>query len=341
MDELSKPQTLWLTMDDGAEIYVRVWGGPDTDAGQPRAVLQLAHGMTEHIQRYDDFASYLAERCIAVVGNDHRGHGHTGEKAGSMGYFADHDGFDRVTDDLRAVTDWIAARWPGAPRYLMGHSMGSMLARRYIQRFPDAIDGVILMGTAGDPGVLGKVGRWLARLEMRRTGPRRPSMFLSSLVFGGYNKKVPNPKTAFAWLARDPEAVAAYMADPWCGFVPSAGFYYDLLTGLQRIHDDALIARIPKELPMLFVTGDADPVGGYGQGVERVIAQYKRHGLRNIESIMYAGARHELLNELNKAEVYNDIYAWLDKRIGAHVPRASLEEPPASAAKGRAALRPR
>lgn len=326
-----REHTFWLTMDDGAEIYVRVWEGAEhgAGAGRPGAVLQLAHGMTEHIGTYEDFATYLAQRGIAVIGNDHRGHGHTGEKADSMGYFAEHDGFDRVTDDLRAVNEWAGRRWPTARRFLMGHSMGSMLARRYIQRHGATVDGVIVMSTAGDPGVLGTIGRWLARLEMWLRGPRHPSMFLSTLIFGGYNKRVPNPNTPFDWLCRDPAVLDAYIADPWCGFVPSAGFYYDLLTGLRFIHDDAHIARIPKDLPMLFVSGDADPVGGYGTGVERDVAQYKRHGLRHIESIMYEDARHGLLHELNKDEVYRDILQWLERHVEAGYVRANPQQPPA------------
>lgn len=323
-----KSNSLWLTMDDGAKVYVRVWEPSGGDGYRPRAVLQIAHGMTEHISRYDDFASFLASRGVAVVGDDHRGHGHTGEKADSIGYLADSNGFDRVVDDLRAINEWVGERWPGVPMFLMGHSMGSMLARRYIQQYASTVSGVILMATAGDPGFLGKLGRWLARLEMKRRGPRHPSMFLSALVFGGYNKKVPRPKTAFDWLSRDRAAVDAYVADPWCGFAPSAGFYFDLLTGLQLIHDDALVARIPKHMPLLFVTGDADPVGGYGKGVERVIAQYKRHGLRNIESITYPGARHELLNELNKDDVYRDIFAWLERRLEGLHSRPHFDKPP-------------
>lgn len=331
MGSTVKPQSLWLTSDDGAEIYVRVWesAGQGDGVGRPEAVLQLAHGMTEHVGVYDEFATYLTQRGFAVIGNDHRGHGHTGEKSGSMGYFTERDGFDRVTDDLRAVNEWAGRRWSTVPRFLMGHSMGSMLARRYIQRYADTVDGVILMSTPGDPGVLGKLGRLLAHLEMRLRGPRHPSMFLSRLIFGGFNRRVRNPKTAFDWLCRDPAVLAAYLADPWCGFVPGAGFYYDLLTGLQLIHDDAHIACIPKELPMLFVTGDADPVAGYGKGVERAIAQYRRHGLRRIESIMYADARHGLLHELNKAEVYQDICEWLERHIEAESVPATDEKPPA------------
>lgn len=332
MHESVHAESLWLTMDDGAEVYVRVWEpaagaaadssddapAPPAAAGGPRAVLQLAHGMTEHSGRYDDFARFLAGRGFAVVGNDHRGHGHTGERADSMGYLADQDGFERLVDDLRAVHEWACRRWPGAPRFLMGHSMGSFLVRRYIQRYGDTVAGVIIMGTAGNPGLPGKIGRRLARLEMRRRGPRHPSMLLTSLVFGGYNKKIRSPKTAFDWLSRDAEAVKAYVADPWCGFVPSAGFYFDLLTGLLLIHDEREIARIPKDLPMLFLSGDADPVTGYGKGVERVIAQYERHGLRRMTSILYKDARHELLNELNKEEVYGDILKWLENHAGGN-----------------------
>lgn len=313
MGHAVKVETFWLSMDDGAELHVCVWENvADRDGDHvPLAVLQLAHGMVEHIGRYDEFASYVVQRGICVIGSDHRGHGRTGEKAGLLGHFADENGFDRATDDLRAVNEWIGTRYPGVPRFLMGHSMGSMLARRYIQRYADTVDGVVIMGTAGNPGVAGKLGRWLARMEMRCKGARHPSMLLSRLVFGTYNKKVPNPKTAFDWLSRDPEAVADYVADPFCGFVPTAGFYYDLLTGLQLIHDEKFIRFIPVALHILFVSGDADPVGGYGRGVEQVIAQYKRHGLRQVESIMYEGARHELLNETNKDEVYEALYGWL------------------------------
>lgn len=312
-------QSLWLTMDDGAEVFVRVWESDGLGGGgrHPRAVVQLAHGMTEHSGRYDHFASFLASRGVAVIGNDHRGHGRTGEWADSMGYLADKDGFDRLVDDLRIIGDWAGRRWPDAPRFLVGHSMGSMLARRYIQRYGNTVAGVVLMGTVSNPGFLGKIGRGLARLEMRLTSPRHPSLFLTRLIFGGFNKRIERPKTAFDWLCRDPDVVAAYVADPYCGFVPTSGFYFDLLTGLQLIHDDSLIACIPKDLPILFVTGDADPVGGYGKGVERIVAQYRRHGLRNVESIMYPGARHELINELNKDQVYRDVCRWLERQVDA------------------------
>lgn len=311
--EAAKPirrDTLWLTMTDGADVFVRVW---EPDGEPPRAVLQVAHGMVEHSGRYDAFAAYLTERGVAVVASDQRGHGRTGEKAGSLGHLADKDGFDRLVGDLLAINEWIGRRWPAAPRFLLGHSMGSLVARRYVQVHGETVAGIVAVATVAHPGLLAQVGRWLARLQMRRRSPRHPSLLLTALVFDGYNNRIPRPKTAFDWLTRDPEALASYVADPYCGFVPSAGFYYDLLTGLRLVHDARLIRRIPKDLPMLFLAGDADPVGGYGKGVEKIAARYRRLGLRNIRLIVYEGARHELLNELNKEQVYNDILGWLNE----------------------------
>lgn len=308
----------WLLMADGAEVYVKTWEdlSPSKTAASPRAVLQLAHGMAEHIHRYDAFAAWMAERGITVVGNDHRGHGRTGDKAGGLGYvgdFAHGGGFDRMTEDLREISLWAAARYPGAPLVLMGHSMGSMLARRYIQMYGQAreLAGLIIMGTAGDPGLLGGIGRWIARTEVRRKGANTPSPLLNRLVFGPYNKRIRHPDTLFDWLSRDTREVAKYMEDPYCGFIPSAAFYVDLLTGMQRIHDDRLLHNVPSQLPMLFVSGDEDPVGGYGKGVREVIEQYKRHGVRHIDVHMYDGARHEPLNEVNRDEVFAGIFQWL------------------------------
>lgn len=300
--------SIFLTMDDEVEVYVRRWEKPDTE---PSAILQIAHGMAEHVERYDAFAKFLNEQNIFVVGNDHRGHGKTGEKSGQLGYFARHHGFDRVVDDAYAVTEWIQKEYRDVPIFLMGHSMGSFLARRYMQKYATSVDGVILMGTAGSPGPAVKVGKLIAKLEMKKNGPTKPSERLDKMAFGSYNKNIPNPKTSFDWLSRDAKEVEKYVNDPLCGFVCSAGFFYDLFTGLEVIHHKALIQSIPKELPVFILSGDQDPVGDYSKGVQKVIDQYKNAGLQNITSKFYEGARHELLNETNRDEVYNDIYQWI------------------------------
>ncbi|MCU9614762.1 lysophospholipase [Caldibacillus lycopersici] len=302
----------WLQMEDLVEIYIRKW--IDTSI-QPIAIVQLAHGMAEHIERYDEFASFLLKHRIFVIGNDHRGHGKTGEKAKLFGYFADENGFDRATKDLYQITNYIRTLFPKIPLFLMGHSMGSFLVRRYIQQYSDMVQGVILSGTAGNPGIPGKLGQLVAKWEMIKHGKKAPSPVLDQLIFGSYNKPFPNESTKFAWLSRNEEEVAKYLTDPYCGFVCTSGFYFDLLTGLATIHQNARIEQIRKDLPMLFISGKKDPVGANGKGVQKAIKQYKRNGIENIETIFYEEGRHEVLMELNKNEVYDDIYQWLSKQI--------------------------
>lgn len=300
----------FLKMNDQVDVFVRQWTGVESPVG----VLQLAHGMAEHSERYADFARACNDQGFIVVANDHRGHGRTGEKGGLMGYFAESDGFDRVVDDLEQITSWIKKTYPQLPVFLMGHSMGSFLTRRYLQKYGANIQGAIIMGSGGDPGATAKFGKLIARRQMRRD-PTKPSALLDKLSFGNFNRGVKNPQTKFDWLSRDPQAVAKYIEDPYCGFVCSSGFFYDLLTGLEQIHDPALIAQIPKHIPLLVVSGEADPVGKNGKGVREFVAQYEGAGIRNIKTILYPGARHELLNEENRTEVIADICQWLQEQV--------------------------
>ncbi|NMB02733.1 MAG: alpha/beta hydrolase [Firmicutes bacterium] len=303
-------KTLFLTMDDGAEVFIRSWA----QTKQPRGVVQIAHGMAEHSGRYRRFAEFLNEQGFVVVANDHRGHGETGKKAGLMGYFAAEDGFDRVVDDLAAINSFIQQEHPDLPIFLMGHSMGSFLARRYIQKYGNTIRGAILMGSGGDPGVAAKAGKLIARFQMRKD-PTSPSTFLDKLSFGSFNKGIKDAQTKFDWLSRDRNEVNKYIADQYCGMVCSSGFFYDLFTGLELIHNPELINRIPKDLPLLVVSGEADPVGKYGSGIRQFVGQLRNHNVNNIELKLYPGARHELLNEINRAEVMQDISNWLQHQL--------------------------
>lgn len=300
----------FLRMDDQVEVFVHQWSAVEN----PVAVLQLAHGMAEHSLRYAAFADACNDKGIIVIANDHRGHGRTGEKAGLMGYFAEQDGFDRVVDDLYWINGWIKKQFPDLPVFLMGHSMGSFLTRRYLQEYGESIQGAIIMGSGGDPGVAASFGKLIARWQMRKN-PTKPSKLLDQLSFGSFNKGITNPKTKFDWLSRDPQAVDKYMQDPYCGMVCSSGFFYDLFTGLGHIHDPALIDKIPKDLPLLVVSGEADPVGKHGKGIREFVAQYEQAGIKNIKTILYPGARHELLNEKNRDEVTTDICHWLQEQI--------------------------
>ena len=304
--------SFWLTMDDGLEIYVRCWHNKNIE---PRGVVQIVHGMAEHIERYNDFAQFLLSHGFIVYGEDHRGHGKTAEKAGIFGYFAEKAGFDRVVSDVYQVTQHIKEQHPTLPLFIFGHSLGSFITRRFIQKYSSEIFGVILSGTAGNPGVAAKLGKALAKWEIKKYGPKEPSHLMNRVIFGSYNKGFENVKNKFSWLSRDEEVVENYLKDPYCGFICSASFFYDLLTGLQMIHKDEDIQQIRKDLPILFISGDKDPVGAYAKGVKQAINQYKENGLKNIEAILYEEGRHEMLNEINKDEVYNDILRWLNHSL--------------------------
>lgn len=300
-------QQFWLQMDDGMDISVQKWFHEKT----PKAILQLSHGMAEHIERYDHFARFLTEKDIFVYGNDHRGHGKTGDKAGIFGYFSDENGFERVTDDLLKVTEKIKSEFPAVPIILFGHSMGSFLVRRYIQKYPNQVQGVIISGTGGNPGLAGKVGKMWAQWESKKNGRDHSSPTMDRLIFGSYNKGFENGKSKFAWLTRDEQVVEAYLKDPYCGFVCTSGFFVDLLSGLETIHKDEEIQKINKALPVYIFSGAKDPVGAKTFGVKSVIHQYKKNGIHNLEYRFYDNGRHEMLNEINKEEVFQDIYNWL------------------------------
>lgn len=301
-------------MDDGVDIHLKSWKDEER---APKAVLQLVHGMAEHIERYSHFAKFLVEKGFIVYGNDHRGHGLTGERMGTLGFFADENGFDRVVNDLYSINRVIQTENPGIPIFLLGHSLGSFLVRRYIQCYSETIQGVILSGTRGNPGWAGKIGKLIAKIEIRTKGAKTPSPLLSLLSFGSFNKGIDKPRTEFDWLTRNDIIVDDYIQDPLCGFICSSGFFLDLFSGLEKIHDSESIKKIRKNLPILIFSGEKDPVGDNLSGVKKVVSQYKQNGLLNLETCFFENARHEMLNEINREEVYDLVLHWLIKQIQA------------------------
>ena len=295
-------------------IYVSKWIPEDK---APRAVIQLAHGMAEHITRYNDFAEKLVGAGYAVYGNDHRGHGKTAGSLENIGYFADEDGFNVVVEDMKLLTDTINEEHPKLPVFLFGHSMGSLLSRSYIARFGDGLKGVVLSGTTASTGLLGLVAVLLAKIECKIKGRKVPSKFLDSMVFGAFNKPYKPARTDFDWLSRDNEQVDLYVNDPYCGGVFTAGFFLDFFSGLSEMFKTQNTKKIPKELPMYIFSGELDPVGGKkGTMVKKTFEIYKNAGIKDIEIKLYPEARHEMLNEINKEDVYNDVIQWFNKKLG-------------------------
>jgi alpha-beta hydrolase superfamily lysophospholipase len=298
---------------DGARIAVYQWL-PEEDS-PIRAAVQIAHGMAEHAARYERFGRALCDAGFAVYANDHRGHGRTAGPLENVGYFADADGWTRVVGDMHQLTGIIRNNHGSLPLFLFGHSMGSLLARSYITRHGDELSGVILSGTPADPGVMGKIGLVVARVVSFFKGRRTPSLLLNGMSFGKFNQPFKPNRTEFDWLSRDEAAVDRYVADPYCGGVFSAGFFVDLLTGINRLSDPADMRRIPRDLPMFFLSGERDPCGGMGGGVRKAADAYKQAGIHDVTLRLYPEARHELLNETNRDEVVQDVVSWLNQRL--------------------------
>ncbi|MBQ3841526.1 MAG: lysophospholipase [Ruminiclostridium sp.] len=285
---------------------------PDSE---PSGVVQIAHGIAEHIERYDGFMEFLAEHGFVVVGNDHLGHGSSYTAPGDRGFFSEQDGWTHVVDDMNILYDIMRADYPDIPYIFFGHSMGSFLTRTFLIRYPDKPDLAILCGTGHQPRAAAAGGLALANSAVKIYGPRKDGIKLNSIAFGSYTKRYDDPRTPYDWLSRDPEIVNAYIEDPQCGFIPSVGLFRDMMSGIMFITDPANIAKMNKELPVLFISGWEDPVGDYGKGVKRAFSAFRRAGMKHIHIKLYPGARHELLNELNKEDVMNDIIFWLEKNL--------------------------
>lgn len=282
---------------------------------KPRAVVQIAHGIAEHIDRYRPFMEFLADNGFVVAGNDHLGHGKSIRVPEEQGFFAEKDGWWRVVDDMDKLHDIMSNEYPELPYVLFGHSMGSFLTRTYLIKHPDKYDGVILSGTGHQSPALVFGGNAAASVMAKLNGAMGDGAKLDSLAFGTYLNKIENPRTKFDWLSRDTEQVDKYIADPLCGFVGKIGLYRDMMQGIKFITDKKNIAQMNKEKPVYFMSGDGDPVGDYGKGVERAYKAFCDAGLHDVFMRLYPGGRHEMLNETNKEQVYQDILNWLNEKI--------------------------
>ena len=292
----------------GSKIHACHW----IPAGEIKAVVQIVHGIAEYVERYDDFAEFLNNHGILVVAEDHMGHGKSICEATPIGCFA--GGWQTAVKDTYRLLKRTMEEFPGVPYILFGHSMGSFMARTILARHPNSgIAGAIICGTAWMPnGVIG-AGKAVANMICKKNGEQNPSALLQKMMFGSYNKKVEHPRTDCDWLTRDNKIVDAYEADPLCGFVPSAGLVRDMMEGLQYIQNPQSLQAMRKDLPVYFIAGGDDPVGGYGEGVQRTAAEFKKHGMEHIDVKIYPLCRHEIHNEINKAEVYSDVLNWIEK----------------------------
>jgi Lysophospholipase len=308
---------------DGEKIFVYKWlpddYGNDDNAGERKnklkAAIHIFHGMGEHAERYEEFAKVLTDNGFAVYASDQRGHGKTAASIEKLGHFADSNGWFIVLDDLNKLTGIIAEENPGIDIFIFGHSAGSLLARDYIVRYPENIKGIILSGTAGSPGLLGYVGILAAKLVIKKGGPTAKSPLHKKLTFEKYNSFFKPNRTTADWISRDEKVVDKMLADPYCYQLFSAAFYADLARATLRINNMKNINNIPKDLPVLIISGTECAVGGFKKGVTKVYNSFLKAGLSDVDFKLYQDARHELINELNKSEVFEDIINWLNKKL--------------------------
>ena len=294
----------------GKEIAARIW---KREQNTYRGVVQLVHGMEEHIGRYDDFANELTKCGYLVVGHDHLGHGKTAKTEEDFGYFASEQGWERLAEDIHILQNQIQEQYPDIPCVIFGHSMGSLLVRTYLTKYNDPIDGVILSGTSGQ-----KAGLWIGQIlakgiEMVK-GERYRSKLLEYLVTGSFNRKFKPNRTDSDWTTRKEEMVDKYKKDPLCGKNFTVKGYQDLLRGSYYLSKQKNI-NTTKHVPILLISGDKDPVGAMGKGVIRVYHMLQKAGLQDITIRLFKDARHELLNETNRDEVYYVIFHWLQETL--------------------------
>ena len=294
----------WMrTASSGNEdIMSKLWVGDEK-----RAIVQIAHGMAEHIERYDDFARFLVARGFVVCMNEHAGHGAHAE---TLGYFAETDGAAHLVNDMKTLQDEMVKEYPYVPVFLLGHSMGSFLARKYITLYGDTLNGCILSGTSGPNSAVG-FGKLLASIQKKIRGPKSEGKLLTKIAFGSYLKNIEDPINKDAWVSSDEEICTAYNEDSYCGFTFTAGGFYDLFCLLEEINKNEWFEKVPKSLPIYMFSGEEDPVGEYGKGVMLVFEKLKDAGIEDIKLQLYPGGRHEMLNEVNKDKVYEDTLNWL------------------------------
>ena len=278
--------------------------------GKPRAVLQIVHGIAEHIARYDAFANFMASQGFLVVAEDHMGHGGSIGDDGFPGYFE--GGWFKAVADCHRLLNYTRAEFPDLPYVILGHSMGSFLVRTLLMKYPKSgLSAAVLSGTAWMHRGVINAGLATASLVCKTQGAQSYNRMINSMMFGSYNRRIKEKRTAYDWLTRDAVCVDAYMADPLCGFAVTAGLARDMLKGMRCNQESDNLQKMKKDLPVLFISGSEDPVGDYGKGVKRAFAEFEKAGMERVDIRLYPDCRHELLNELNKQEVYDDVLQWL------------------------------
>lgn len=296
--------------DSKNNLNVIIW---ETEK-EPIGVLQIVHGMAEYIDRYDNFAKYMTEHGFNVIGHDHLGHGHSVSDERDYGFFAEENGDKIIIEDMHSVTQYAREKWEELPNFILGHSMGSFCLRQYLTKYSNDVFGAIIMGTGWIPSAAALLGKTIATNTCKSKGSHTVNPLLIKLTLEPYNKPFAPARTNCDWLSRDEKQVDLYVNDKLCGFDFTAGAYKDFFTILEKIAKNRQLIGMRKSLPILITSGSVDPVGGK-KACEKLNAQYKRCGINDVTLKLWENDRHEILNELDKSDVYRYICTWLKSKI--------------------------
>ena len=308
MSNIVFEESTYPSADGHSTVHAYVWV---PEGIEPRAIVQLSHGMCEYAERYDAWARRFAEAGIVFCGNDHLGHGRTAKVADDLGFTAPRGGADHLVEDLHTMTVLMKKRFEGVPLFLYGHSMGSFAARAYLTRYGEELTGALISGTAGAEQPTG-IALKLTHAVARTKGNRHRSKFITSLAFGAYNKRFATENDPNAWLTRDTAVRAQYAKDPFCCYTFTTVGYDTLFSLLNAVSKKNWAANVPKNLPIFLFSGDMDPVGNYGKGVTAIYKRLQAAGC-NATLKLYPDGRHEMHHELNRDEVFADIMDFLAK----------------------------
>ncbi len=303
----------FLSSDKKTKIHGVSW---TPESGEYTAVLQICHGMTEYVERYQEFAAYMTEHGYLVVGHDHLGHGDSVRSREDWGYIADERGEQYMIADIHKVRKITQRENPGLPYFILGHSMGSYLLRKYITRYGDGLSGAIIVGTGSVPDVVLKTGMRTAECIALLKGWRHRSRLMEKLFFSGSFRKfsMGSEDPENNWLTKDVSRIEKYYGEPRCSFHFTLNGFYNVMKVVSFDNQMKYMNRIPKDLPIVLLSGENDPVGDLGRGVKRVEKQLRKAGIQDLYCKLYANDRHEILNETDRDVVYGDILAWCEKR---------------------------
>lgn len=308
---MNKNEFYYLSADGKTQIHAVEWI-PDE---KPKAILQIAHGVTEYILRYEQFAEYLVEKGIMVVGNDHLGHGKSIAKDSEPMYFGPTGSWKWAVEDMYTCTKMIKEKYPEIPYYMLGFSLGSFLLRTYLIEYPKAIDAAIIMGTGETPPVQIALAKFIANKEAKKVGENHTSPMIKKLTFDTYNKVFAPNRTDYDWLCSDNEGLDEYIADPMRGGNLSAGLFREMLSGMKFTSEIKNLKKMNLDTPILFISGDEDPVGEKGKGVIKAYHKFQNIGMKDVEIKLYPKLRHDILHEKCKKEIYEYVYNWIEKKL--------------------------